>query len=104
MSKKVARQTNLISRKDLIDILEKHKFDNSGRAFTVVFTRRTDGLKRTMNCRYGVVSKLKGGSAPFSFEDKQLHSVYDLVKHDYRSVPLDAVEKLSLDGVDYEVV
>lgn len=98
------RQLELIARDAAISILEKHRDDNSGRAFTVVFTRRTDGMKRTMNCRYGVYNKLKGGQAPFSFDDKNLHSVYDMQKHDYRSIPLDAVEKVILNNVEYTVV
>lgn len=98
------RQTHIIPRIAALALLEKHRNDNSGRAFTVVFTKRTDGTKRIMNCRYGVVSKLKGGDAPFSFTEKNLHSVYDMVAHDYRSIPVDAIEKLNLDGVTYEVV
>jgi len=100
----MSRLSTKVPRSALVAILEKHRNDNSGRAFTVVFTKRSDGTKRTMNARYGVVSKLKGGDAPFSFTEKNLHSVYDMVAHDYRSIPLDTLEKVSLDGVDYEVV
>ena len=104
MSKKMARPTYTIPHNAMVAILEKHRNTGNGRAFTVVFTKRSDGTKRTMNARYGVVSKLKGGEAPFSFTEKNLHSVYDMVAHDYRSIPLDTLEKVSLDGVDYEVV
>jgi hypothetical protein len=30
--------------------------------------------------------------------------VYDLVSHDYRSIPLDTIEKVVLEGVKYEIV
>jgi hypothetical protein len=100
----MARPVHIIPRIAALALLEKHRNDNTGRAFTVVFTKRTDGRKRIMNCRYGVVSKLKGGEAPFNFDEKNLHSVYDMVAHDYRSIALDTIEKLCLDGIDYEVV
>jgi hypothetical protein len=104
MSKRRDRPTNLVPREAIVTILENHRCDGMGRAFTVTFTKRSDGTKRLMNCRYGVYNKLKGGQAPFSFEDKNLHSVYDLVSHDYRSIPLDTIEQVVLEGVKYEVV
>jgi hypothetical protein len=104
MSKRRDRPTNLIPRQAAIEILENHRAFGMGRAFTVCFTKRTDGTKRVMNARYGVYNKLKSGQAPFNFSDKNLHSVYDMVSHDYRSIPLESVEKLTLDGVIYEVV
>jgi len=104
MSKKRNRPTNLVHRDAIVSILEAHREANTGRAFTVLFTKRSDGTKRLMNCRYGVYNKLKGGQAPFSFADKNLHSVYDLVSHDYRSIPLDTIEKVVLEGVKYEIV
>jgi hypothetical protein len=104
MSKKRDRPTHLVTREVIETILENHRTDGKGRAFTVLFTKRSDGTKRLMNCRYGVVSKLKGGQAPFNFSDKNLHSVYDLVSHDYRSIPLDTIEKVTIEGIKYEVV
>lgn len=104
MSKKKNRPTFLVPRDSIVETLERHRNSNSGRAFTVVFTKRADGSKRTMNCRYGVVSKLKGGTAPFDFKANDLHSVYDMVNHDYRSIALDTLEKVVLDGIQYEIV
>jgi hypothetical protein len=104
MSKKRNRPTNLVPRSAIVAILETHREMNSGRAFTVLFTKRSDGTKRLMNCRFGVYSKLKGGQDPFHFEDHNLTSVYDLVAHDYRCIPLDTIEKVALNGVNYEVV
>lgn len=104
MSKKRDRPTHIVPRDAMVAILERHREGGRGRAFTVSFTKRTDGSQRLMNCRYGVYSKLKGGQAPFSFDDKNLHSVYDLVSHDYRSIPLDTIDKVVIEGIKYEVV
>jgi hypothetical protein len=103
MSKPRIRPEISVTRSAATAILEEHRDGNSGRAFTVAFTKRSDGTKRVMNCRYGVVCKLKGGTAPFNFADKGLHSVYDLEAHDYRSLPLEGVEKITLNGVVYNV-
>ena len=104
MSKKRDRPTHIVPRDAIVAILERHRDEGKGRAFTVSFTKRTDGSKRLMNCRYGVYNKLKQGQAPFNFADKNLHSVYDLVSHDYRSIPLDTIDQVVLEGVKYEVV
>ena len=103
MSKKRIRPEVAITRTAAIAILEEHRESNSGRAMTVLFTKRSDGQKRLMNCRYGVYNKLKGSIAPFSFDEKNLHSVYDLERHDYRAIPLDTIEKITLNGVIYNV-
>jgi len=104
MSRKINRPTHIIPHQVAIKLLENHRDSNCGRAFTVVFTKRSDGTKRTMNARYNVVSKLKTGVAAYDAEDHDLHAVYDLVQHDYRSINLDTLEKVVMDGVSYEVV
>ena len=104
MSKKRNRPTNLVPRDAIIAILETHREANTGRAFTVLFTKRSDGTKRLMNCRYGVYNKLKNGLATFNFNDNGLHSVYDLVNHDYRCIPLESIEQVTLEGIKYEII
>jgi hypothetical protein len=104
MSKSRDRPTHLVPRDAVVAILEKHRVDGKGRAFTVYFTKRTDGEKRVMNARYGVYNKLKAGVSRFDFEEKNLHSVYDMTNHSYKCIPLESIEKLTLDGVIYEVV
>lgn len=104
MSKKRNRPTHLVSLEAAVKLLENHRDSNCGRAFTVVFTKRSDGSKRTMNARYNVVSKLKTGVASYDAADHDLHNVYDLVEHDFRCFPLDGMETLTIDGIRYEVV
>lgn len=104
MSKKINRPTRLVSLEAAIKLLENHRDSNCGRAFTAVFTKRSDGSKRTMNARYNVVSKLRKGVASYDADEHDLHAVYDLVEHNYRSINLDTLEKVVMDGVVYEVV
>ena len=104
MSKPRNRPTHLVSLEAAVKLLEMHRDSNCGRAFTVVFTKRSDGSKRTMNARYNVVSKLKTGVASYDAADHDLHTVYDLVEHDYRSINLDTLEKVTLDGTILEIV
>ena len=104
MSKKRNRPTHLVSLEVAVKLLENHRDSNCGRAFTAVFTKRSDGSKRTMNARYNVVSKLKSGVASYDAADHDLHTVYDLVEHDYRSLNLDTLEKVTIDGNIFEIV
>ena len=104
MSKPRNRPTHLVSLEAAIKLLEKHRDSNCGRVFTATFCKRSDGSKRTMNARYNVVSKLKTGVASYDSDEHDLHTVYDLVEHNYRSINLDTIEKVVMDGVVYEVV
>ena len=81
----------------------------NGKAVTVTFIRRTDdkktgakaGDRRVLNGRLGVKSKLRGGELAYDPADYDLITIYDLQKHDYRSIPLDAVEEIKADGQVY---
>lgn len=74
----------------------------NGKAVTVVFRKRSDGEIRTLNGRLGVVQKLKGGELRYDPADYKLLTIYDLQKHDYRSIPLDAVKSVKADGIVYK--
>jgi hypothetical protein len=76
---------------------------SGGQFFTATFTKRTDGTLRTMNCRLGVKSHLRGGEPAYDFAEKGLVPVYDLVKQDYRCFPLDSLTQLAISGQVYEV-
>jgi hypothetical protein len=66
--------------------------------FGVTFIKRTTGETRVMNCRTGVKKHLKGGVAPYSFKGKGLLPVYDLQKQGYRSIPIDGIRELRING------
>lgn len=75
-----------------------------GRIFGAEFIKRTTGEVRHIVCRQGVVKYLRGGKAAYNFAEKGLLSVYDLQKNGYRSIPIDGILELSIDGEKLEVV
>jgi len=78
------------------------KVDN-GRIFGVKFLKRTTGELRTMSCRLGVKKFLRGGQLAFCPAEKQLLTVFDMVAKGYRSIPLDGVRSVSVDGQIFSI-
>lgn len=76
----------------------------SGRIFRVTFRKRTTHELRTMLGRYGVKSHLRGGERAYDFKEKNLLCVFDLVKHDYRTIPLEGLVSMRIGGEEREVV
>lgn len=74
----------------------------SGHIFAVEFVKRTDGTIREMLCRTGVTKGTKGGSMGYKPEDHGLLSVYDMQKQGFRSIPVENVLHLSMNGQRYE--
>lgn len=68
-----------------------------GKIFSVIF-RKANGDERHLVGRLGVKKALKGGSKPFSDEDYNLVTVYDLQKQAYRSFKVDRVLQLKEHG------
>jgi len=73
-----------------------------GHTFYVTFVKRTNGEVREMRCRVGVKKHLKGGEKKFSDEEKKLLTVFDLDKLAYRSIPLDQIIRVKVNGKTYE--
>lgn len=80
------------------DLIRKTK----GRVFTAVFTK-TDGTKRKMNCRVGVVKNLNGSGLPYNPADHNLITVFDMHAKDYRTICLDRLIALQINGKFYVV-
>jgi len=89
---------NHVEASEVIKNLEDGKF------FTVVFTKRTTGEERVMNCRQRVKKFLKGGEAKYSFSEKKLVSVFDVQKNEYRCFPLDALKEIRSGGEVFQVM
>lgn len=70
----------------------------TGKIFTVKFIKRTTGELRTMNCRTGVKKHLKGGEKKFKDSNKNLLTVYDLQKKGYRSIPVESIQEIVVEG------
>lgn len=86
-------------------IKEVLKFvENShGKIFSIRFTKRTTGESRDMTCRTDVTSRLRGGEAAYSFEEKGLLIVFDMHKNDYRTIPKEGITHLKVKGEWVEV-
>lgn len=75
---------------------------SDGRIFGIEFIKRTTGEHRHMVCRLGVKSHLKGGTKKFSDTEKKLLTVFDIQKNAYRSIPLDQIIRVKINGRVYE--
>ena len=74
---------------------------SNGAIFNVKFIKRTTGELRSMTCRLGVQKHLKGGKKGFSDKAKDLLTVFDMSAKGYRSIPLDGIQSLSVNGQQF---
>lgn len=66
-----------------------------GRIFSVRFIKRTSGDARKMVARTQVRKYITGGGLTFSPKKRNLMVVFDMQKHEYRMIPLDAVTEFN---------
>jgi hypothetical protein len=76
---------------------------SGGSILTVEFVKRTNGERRTMNCRLGVRKHLRGGEASYDPAAHGLICVYDMQKGGYRSINVDTIRRLTIGGQTFEV-
>lgn len=74
-----------------------------GTIFSVQFIKRTTGEVRDMVCRLGVAKDLTGEGLKFDPVAKKLLTVWDVQKKGYRSIPLDAIQKIVVRGETFEL-
>jgi hypothetical protein len=84
-----------MTRKEAVNFIRQ----SSGKFFAVQFTKRTTGEPRTMICRTGVKSALKGGVRGYTDKEKQLLTVFDIQKMEYRTIPVEGIQWLMVNGV-----
>lgn len=76
----------------------------NGKFFRVIFTKRTNGELRTMDCRTGVNAFTNGGGRKYNPDEKDLVWVWDLRAWDpkkdtgYRSINLRTVKEIHFAG------
>jgi len=73
-----------------------------GKIFSVVFTKK-DGTDREMVCRLGVTKHLKGGEMSYDPEEKNYLVVFDMQSEGYRTININTLKKIKLDGVSYDI-
>lgn len=87
-----------INRSKLLKLIT----DTNGKFFTVDFTK-LDGTLRTMTCRLGVKSKLKGGVNRVEALNNPYKVVYEPNKGEYRTINLSTVFRVKTGGQYYTV-
>ena len=79
--------------------------DSDGRLFSVTFVKRSDGSLRSMVARRGVSKGVTGAGMSYDPADHKLVTVYEFTNGEgqFRSIPIDGVTSLTIDGQAYEV-
>jgi hypothetical protein len=96
---KADQHDNVLTKEAAVQMLDKSK----GRWFTIEFTKRTTGEKRTMTCRTGVKKHLKGGARAYDPKELGLMIVWEAKSSAYKSIPTDAITAIRYGGKHYEV-
>jgi hypothetical protein len=92
-------QVKRITKLEAVDVI----LGTKGRVFTVLFTKRTTGQDRLMNCRLGVKKFLTGKGLRFDPNERALLPVWDMQKRAYRMISMDAVKMVKANGLTYDV-
>jgi len=75
----------------------RNLIDNAkGRIFTATFVKK-DGEVRVMNCRTGVTKGTKGGRNNLEGKPNYV-SVYDVQRKSYKTLNVDTLKSITIDG------
>lgn len=91
-----------LTTQDAKRLLKSLKRKHYQKFFAVEFIKRTDGTLRHMRCRLGVFKHLKGGPRAYDPKAHGLLTVFEPEKG-YRSIPLDSLRAITLEGRKYAV-
>lgn len=88
---------------ETIDRMKLRRLINNanGKFFTVDY-RKKDGTLRTMTCRLGVASNLKGGTNTIDMKT-HLEVIYEATKRQYRTINLSTIFRVRVGGTYYKV-
>lgn len=89
-----------ITRKQAIQLIDQHAEEHT--VFSVRFTKK-DGTERDMNCRFNVVSHLRGGHDSTAHKEN-IHTVFDMQKKAYRKFNVDTLKEMRLNKQHYIIV
>jgi len=82
------------------------EWKKTGKIFGIHFIKRSNSELRTMSCRGCTKSSWdKTDSKPkqSSGKNHELVTVFDMNRKDYRSVPLEGIRQISMQGTTYHV-
>jgi hypothetical protein len=94
-----AELPKVMSRSEAVRWIEH---GSRGRIFAADVTKRLGG-RRTIVCRYGVKSHVKGVGLSFDPRAKRLTVVFDMQKHAYRMLNWNGLNSLLIDGKIHRV-
>jgi len=77
--------------------------NNQGKIFGVTFVKRTTGDVRNMSARIGVSKGITGEGLKYDPESKQLLTVYDMHKNQYRMLNIETLSRLTMRGHTYSI-
>jgi hypothetical protein len=110
MSSEAKRPETTLTRTQLQELVKEIPYDEAS-IFTVEFVKRTTGELRVMTARRGVKKKQTGRpnssgtlGLGYNAKSKNLLSVYDMVKKDYRMINCETIRKLKYKGITYHVI
>ena len=76
---------------------------SDGRIFSVEFIKRSTGELRIMTARTGVKKHLQGGLKSYNPAQHNLLTVFDMDAKGYRSIPVEAIQRLSVGGQTFDI-
>lgn len=79
-------------------------YSTGGKIFTVCFQKRGSKEIRTMNCKLGVKPDGIATKPHINADAHHLVTVWSIEDKGYRSIPLEGVIWISIDGVKYHAV
>ena len=85
-----------------INKAKKYIYDTNGKIFSAVFVKK-DGEKRKIVCRRGVSKYVTGKGLGFNPATRSLIGVFDMHKKAYRFISLNTLEKIKVNGTEYEI-
>jgi len=88
----------IVNIQEAAKALTNHLKNGNGRVFSACYVKRSDGKERVANGRFNVVAHLKGGERAYKPSDYKLVTYYDTNSAGYRSIPLDALKWVQVDG------
>ena len=89
-----------ISKRDALGKIHASK----GKIFSAIVIKRTNGERRKLNCRLGVSKYVTGEGLKFDPKKKNLITVFDMQKNEYRMINIDGLEELIIDGEEFNIV
>ncbi|MFW6130449.1 MAG: hypothetical protein ACOC56_04620 [Atribacterota bacterium] len=92
----MSKKQEVVSAKEAANMIK----ESNGKFMTVVFTKRSTGENRKMNCRTGVKKGVKGSGKRRAQKDG-LITVYDMSKKGFRTINISGLRSICMNNKNY---